>query len=459
LKTPQEIWDTALGELQLQVSKPNYNTWLKDTKGIECRTDLFVIGAPNAFIAEWLENRLLSLIKKTLSGIIGSSVDVQFMIKSPVKPEVQPIIQLQTDGGISARSNRLFRNRTLNSKWTFDTFVTGESNKMAYAAAMDITHNPGHIYNPLYIYGGTGLGKSHLLHAIGNALKNNDLNIVCASAEQLTSEFVNSLKNGLTEEFNLRYRNADVLLIDDFQFFTGKAKIQQSFFHLFNELYENERQIVITCDNPPGSIDGIEDKLRSRLEGGLIADIRPPELDTRMAILQYNADKAQATISPAVLKYIAEEFHKNVRELEGSLTRVVSYARLNNVMLDLDMAMKALASLNEKSEGTKEKITPETTIHEVAKFYEMTCDMITGKKRDRKTVQARQVAMYLLREFNQCHLADIGKLFGGKDHTTVLYSCNKITGELSKNSNPELSRAVTEIQQRLNKYGNSHIQI
>ncbi len=445
MKEPKEIWEAALGELQVQVSKPNYDTWLKDTKGIGFESELFTVATPNTFAAEWLQNRLLSLIKNCLANIIGHIVEVKFMIQSPAAAQLAPASPY--DGGLSVKVRPSYKVHNLNPKYTFETFVSGESNHLALSAAREVVENPGQVYNPLFIYSGSGLGKTHLLQAIGHALSASIRTVVYASAEQLTSEFVTAIKSNSVDEYNQKYRNADVLLVDDFQFFCGKKGTLQSFFHLFNELYDNNCQIVITCDSSPREINSLGEKLRSRLEWGLVADIKPPDYETRLEIARNKAKKSGAPIPMDVLQYIATHFHDNIRELEGVVNRMITYSRLNNVSPDLNMAQSALSSLMEPSHQNGNGSTPHQVIDKTAAYFDMQPQALTGKARDRKTAEARQVAMYILRQYGSCRLNEIGDLFNGRDHSTVLYSCEKIASAISVDK--QLNKTIEDICREL----------
>ena len=448
MKSPKEIWEAALGELQVQITKPNFDTWLKETEGIKYRDEVFVISAPNAFVAEWLESRLQSLIKKTLASIIGSPVEIKFTVKSPAQYSAQPAPNpTPADGGLSTRVSRTFTSANLNPKYTFNTFVIGESNRLAYAAALEVAENPGSVYNPLFIYGDTGLGKTHLLLAIGYAAKAAGHRVRYTSAEQLTTDFVIALKNNTTEAFHAKYRGADVLLVDDFEFLSGKVQTQECFYHIFNDLHEENCQIVVTCDCPPKAICSMEKRLRSRMEGGLIADIKAPDGETRLAILRAKAKQLKTAVPPEVLQLIAAQFRQNVRELEGSLNRVVTYAKLSGAEMDIKTATKALADLVAKDSRKEGALTSEKVIDTIASYYELAPEALTGLRRDRKTVLARHITMYLLREQNHYPLSAIGKVLGGRDHTTILHGYDKIAAELSVN--PQLAKAIDEIRQAL----------
>jgi chromosomal replication initiator protein len=452
MKEPKDIWEAALGELQVQVSKPNYDTWLKDTKGIRYESELFTVATPNTFAAEWLQNRLLSLIKNCLANIIGHVVEVSFMVTSQAIPQAAP--SNSYDGGLSVKVRPSLKMHNLNPKFTFDTFVPGESNHMAFSAAREVAENPGQVYNPLFIYSGTGLGKTHLLQAIGHALAAKIRTVVYTSAEQLTNEFVSAIKSNTVDDFNSKYRNADVLLVDDFQFFCGKKGTLQSFFHLFNELYDNNCQIVITCDSSPRDISALGEKLRSRLEWGLVADIKAPDYKTRLEIASNKAKKAGAPIPTDVLQYIATHFHDNIRELEGVVNRMITYSRLNNLTPDLATAQSALSSLIEPSRQNGNGSTPHQVIDKTAAYFEMAPQDLTGKARDRKTAEARQVAMFILRQYGNCRLNEIGELFGGRDHSTVLYSCDKIASEI--NVDKQMSKTIEDICHELKIHRSSN---
>jgi chromosomal replication initiator protein len=446
LKSVQSIWEAALGELQLQVNKPNFDTWLKDTTGISYKEGVFVVGVPNVFIGEWLRSRLHSLIKRTLTSIISQPVEVQFTVR-PLNPEIQPVASRQADGGTSTRLKEAPAFR-LNSRYTFDNFVVGESNRLAYAAALEVCEDPGNRYNPLFIYGDTGSGKTHLLHAIGHTAKSRGLTTLIASAEQFTTQFVVALKNNKIDDFHRKFRATDFLLVDDIQFLSGKAQTQECLFHIFNDLYENNCQIVVTSDRPPRAISSITKKLRSRLEWGLIADLGIPDLETRLAILKVKSKQLNMALPPAeVLRFLAVQFQQNTRELEGALNRVATYSRLSGEKIDMKLTVESLADIIPKEIKHETGATPKVIITTVANFYGIDTEVLTGKRRDRTAVLARQITMYLLRERNHCSLAEIGRILGDRDHTTVLHGCEKIAAEIDLN--PQLQDSINEIRQKL----------
>jgi chromosomal replication initiator protein len=447
LKSAQSIWEAALGELQLQVTKPNYDTWLKDTTGISYKEGVFVIGVPNVFIAEWLRSRLHSLIKRTLTSITSQTVDIQFSVR-PINQEILPVSARQADGGTSTRVKEPVTVFRLNPKYTFDNFVVGESNRLAYAAALEIAEEPGSKYNPLFLYGDTGCGKTHLLHAIGQIAKSKGLTILIASAEQFTNQFVIALKNNKIDDFHRKFRSTDFLLVDDVQFLSGKAQTQECLFHIFNDLYENNCQIVVTSDRPPRAISSITKKLRSRLEWGLIADLGVPDLETRLAILKVKSKQLNISQPPAeVLRFLAAQFQHNTRELEGALNRVVTYSRLSGDKIDMKLTTQSLADILPKDSKHEVHPTPRVIMTTVANFFGIDTEVLTGKRRDKTAALARQITMYLLRERNHCGLAEIGKLLGGRDHTTVMHGCEKIAAEIDVN--PELQDSINEIRQKL----------
>lgn len=469
MRSAQQIWEAVLGELQLQVSKPNYNTWLKETTGISYQDDVLVVAVPSVFIAEWLANRLYSLIKRTLAGITGRGVEVQFLIQAPSQATraAQPY---QADGGSSAKLmeppktasfgsennlDSIATNTTkespnsfsLNPRYTLDNFVTGECNRLAHSAALEVVEGPGSIYNPLFIYGDTGVGKTHLLHAIAHAAKVKGLRVLYISAERFTNEFVTAIKAGKTEEFRLKFRNSDTFLLDDIHFLSGKAQTQECVFHTFNELYDNGCQIVATSDRPPRALSALQRKLRSRLESGLVVELQPPDWDTRLAILNAKAKRLKISIPPEVLQFLATQFPHNVRELEGALNKVSTYTKLSADKLDMRLAKKAVQEIVPSETRQAATATPRQTIDAVSEHYSVTAEALTGKRRDKKTALARQVAMYLLRQQNNYSLADIGRMLGDRDHTTILHGCEKIASELS--TNHLLSKSIDAIRQEL----------
>lgn len=440
-RTPREIWETALGELQIQISKANYRTWLSKTTGLSYQDNKFVIGVPNTFAAEYLEKNQRSFIEKALVGLTAPDVAVVFQVngKSPLPGASSPSAAMPPAEPSFTR---------LNPDYVFDSFVEGGGNRMARAAALSVAQNPGRSYNPLFIHSGAGLGKTHLLHAIGQAAAANHINVICTSAEQFTNEFLSALRERTTEEFRNKYRSLGMLLIDDIQFIGGKEQTEESFFHTFNELHNTNRQIVITSDCPPQSMPLLEERLRSRFEWGLIVDIQPPDFETRLAILQSKAKQRNAAVSHDVLELIARDAQPNVRVLEGSLNRVIAYAKLLRVNATVEIALKALENVGAR-EHSPGDVTPAAIIRAVADSFQMAGEELAGKKRDKDTALARRLAMYLMRQETNSSLAQIGQALGRRDAASVTAACKLIAGNLEKS--PYLKRKVRDIQQSLRR--------
>ena len=427
---PRQMWEAALGSLELQVSRPIYATWLKDTIGISFDDTKMVVGAPSTFVAQWLERRMSSLIEITLSQVVGQPTTVQFQVMtqptshSPLHetPQTKSSTLAQATTGYPPKNgNGSFK---LNPKYTLDSFVVGESNQLAYAAAVAVSSRSGSAYNPLFLYGGVGLGKTHLLHGIGHASASRGLSYLYVSSEQFTNEFITSIQMKRTREFREKYRSVDVLLMDDIQFMRGKEAIQEGFFHTFNDLHNSNRQIVIACDRPSSELIPLEDRLRSRFQWGLSADIQMPDLETRKAILEVKASAMGVGIPDEVLDLISEHFLSSIRDLEGALNRVCAYADLTVRPLNLDLAYHSLGDML----TTKQRKVPlpEVVISQVCSFYGVEVQALISKRRDKKVTLARQVVMYLLREWVQMSLKDIGFLLGHRDHTTVRHAWAKI---------------------------------
>ncbi len=432
-RSAQEIWEAALGALQLEVSKPNYKTWLNKTVGLGLRGSQFVVGVPNAFAAEYLDKNQRSMIEKTLIAITGRNLNALFQVNSRNSAT--------EDETFTPRQTTTSR---LNPKYTFSSFIEGRTNRLAYAAALEVAQNPGRSHNPLFIYGGVGLGKTHLLHAIGHVAQANHLQVLYASAERFTNEFITAIRERKTEEFRTKYRSVDMLLIDDIHFLGGKEQTEESFFYTFDELHNANRQIAITSNRHPKSIPQLQDRLRSRFQWGLIADIKPPDFETRLAILQAKAKQKSVTISLDVLEFIARWAQQNIRELEGSLNRVIAYANLVRALPTVEIAAQALEDIAGKQPGTT---TPELVIEAVANSFQLTTIELKSQKRDRQTALARQVVMYLIRQETDYSLAQIGQALGGKIPATVSHACEKIASEI--NSSPYLQRKISRIQQKI----------
>jgi len=430
MRTAKETWEAAKGALQVQISKANFDTWLRDTVGLSQQGSQFVVGTPSAFAKEWLEKRLRSLVTKVLISITGEEVEVQFQVCLGREPS--PLSRDST-------ASRLLP--MINPRHTFDTFVVGASNRLAFAAAMAAAEGPGREHNPLFIHGLPGVGKTHLAHAIANDASENGIRVVCATSEQFTNEFVNSLKERRTEEFRSKFRNTDLLVIEDVQFMIGKPQTQETLFHTFNELHNADCQLVVTSDRTPASLTSVETGLWSRLGCGLITEVEAPDLNTRLAILRARAEQQQVSIDNAVFEYIAQRCQRNVRELESSLNLVMAYAKLMRQSPTLQLAQQALQGLSTSS--APNAITPVSILNAVAEHFQVSLDALKGRQRDQRVTLARHIAIYLVREKTNCGLEDLGRLLGGRDHSTVLRGHQKIAGMIS--TNPSLQKNINEI--------------
>lgn len=445
IRTAEQLWEDVLGQLKSQLLPANYETWLKGTVGLAYQKDRLLVGTPTASATEWLEKRLHSMIKKTLITITKNETDVQFQVYQPWLRESPQTSLNPISRNHSYLDNRPLEHPKLNPKYTFTSFIVGSCNRLAHAAALGVAETPGRGYNPLFIYGGVGLGKTHLLHAIGHLVLKNSPNLVYVTSEQFTNEFINAIRERKTEDFRSKYRSVDLLLIDDIQFIADKEQTQEGFFHTFNDLHNANRQIVITSDRSPKSMPSLEDRLRSRFEWGLIADIQPPDLETRLAILRTKAEERGANVPPEVLIFIARKIQKNIRELEGSLNRVIATSRLNKAILTPELAAQALTDF--PTDGARRTITPSQIVNAVAQYFNLDPETLRGSKRDKPIALARQVTMYLIREETQSSLTRIGLELGGRDHKTVTHGYNKIATEI--NTDPELRRDVIDIRERL----------
>ncbi|MBN1693222.1 MAG: chromosomal replication initiator protein DnaA [Dehalococcoidales bacterium] len=439
-RPPKEIWEIALGELQVQVSKANFRTWFSKTIGLSYQDNQFIIGVPNTFAAEYLEKNQRSLIEKALAGLTAPDVQVVFQVNGKSHRQTATTEDVKPIPSTPPSFTRL------NPDYVFDSFIEGGGNKLARAVAQSVAQNPGHSYNPLFIYGGVGLGKTHLLHAIGQAATASSINVICISAEQFTNEFVTALRDKNTEDFRNKYRSIGMLLIDDIQFIGGKEQTEESFFHTFNELHNTNRQIVMTSDCPPKAIQLIEERLRSRFEWGLVVDIKPPDYKTRLAILESKARQRGISVPADVLEIIAREDQSNIRILEGSLNRVCAFAKLLKAEPTPEIASRALADIASK-EYVPDDITPSAIINAVAKSFQMPNDALLGRKRDKDTALARRMAIYLIRRETNYSLSQIGEALGKRDASYVTNACRKISGDID--SSPFLKRKVRDIQRKL----------
>ncbi|OWK27469.1 MAG: hypothetical protein US76_04575 [Parcubacteria group bacterium GW2011_GWA2_38_13b] len=447
LPSLDELWKAALGEIEINLSKANFITWFKYTHIIKRDTDgVVVISVPNGFSKEWLENKYSKLILRVVRNIDKEVKEVKFEISGTVTVKINQAQNNNTGKNqLWLVDSKINTDTNLNPKYTFNSFIVGASNELAYAASLAVAKNLGKTYNPLLIYGGTGLGKTHLLQAIGNeiSIKSPGKKIKYLDSEKFTNEFIDALKNGGTANFKDKYRKVDVLIIDDVQFLAKKEQTQEEFFHTFNALYEKNKQIILSSDQPPKLIATIDDRLRSRFEGGMVADITPPDYETRMAILKTKLEESLQEINEKTLNWIALNITKNIRELEGALNKVLAVCKLNN-----DFNEEKLPSiLSEFTATSLQTITPIRILKGVSEFYEIKIEDLCNKSRKKNLVYPRQIAMYLLREELGYSYSNIGDKLGNRDHTTVIHACSKITNEIIKNE--RLSSEIKLIKEKL----------
>lgn len=445
-----DLWQETLKHIESKVSKPSFETWLSQTEALSYDDDTLIICAPNVFVRDWLEDRYQTFLQDAVENMTGMQFNIKFVL--PDEDESSPDNQSpQQTAATSAPHDELAiseeRKHMLNSKYTFDTFVIGAGNRFAHAASLAAAEAPAKAYNPLFIYGGVGLGKTHLMHAIGHYVLENSpgLKVVYLTSEKFTNEFINAIQYNKAEEFRNKYRNIDVLLIDDIQFLAGKEQTQEEFFHTFNTLHESSKQIIISSDRQPKEIPTLEDRLRSRFEWGLITDIQPPDLETRIAILRKKAKAEGFDISDEVMVYIANQIYSNIRELEGALIRVVAYSSLVNEDINIDLAAEALKNI--LAANRPRVVTIAEIQKTVSAHYKIRVEDLKSKRRTKQVVFPRQVAMYLSRELTDSSLPKIGEEFGGRDHTTVIHAYDKITSLIEQDS--ELSKTLKQLEKRI----------
>ena len=450
-QSTREIWKAVLGELQLQLPRPTFETWLKHTDGVSYDEHQFVVEAPTPFAVAWLERRMYNAIQKTVEKVTDRPLDVVFRVRQGHEAENGSVtssdqtLELESGQDEIQVKPRAQPPAAFNPKYTFDSFVVGPSNQLAYSAARAVADAPGKSYNPLFIYSGVGLGKTHLLHAIGHAAASRGLAVRYVTSEQFTNDFITSIGNRTTEAFRQRYRSAEVLLLDDVQFMSGKEQTHESFFHTFNDLHNSGHQVVITSDRPPKALALLQDRLRSRFEWGLLADIQPPDLETRMAILVSKAKNLGIRVGESVIELIAKRVHKNVRELEGSLNRMVAQAELMSEPITVQSASRILEELTADTE--RHAIDPERILEAVSNHFRVGTDSLLARGRTQKIAHARQVAMYLLINELEMTPTQVGRLLGGRDHATVIHGAGKIKGEI--NEDTHLRRDVLSIKEAI----------
>lgn len=428
------IWGKTVNELKTKLNSQSYETWIMTMKPVSIRNNVFYIIVQDHFSRDWLNNSYAPLFKDIISKIDNSVMDVQFVMQDE-------IIQDNTEVKYRKAIYEL-KNTPLNHKYTFDNFVVGDSNRFAHAACLAVADSPAKAYNPLFIYGGVGLGKTHLMHAIGHFIsETNKLQVAYVTSEKFTNDLISAIREEKTVEFKEKYRNIDTLLIDDIQFLAGKERTQEEFFHTFNTLYEASKQIIISSDRPPKEIPTLEDRLRSRFEWGLITDIQPPDYETRIAILQKKANMENYNVQDDVITFIADNINSNIRELEGALIRVAAYSSFTNQTIDKATAKEVLKDILPDNKPVE--ITVQLIQQKVANFFGIKIEDLKSKKRHRAVSLPRQIAMYLCRELTDYSLPKVGDFFGGRDHTTVLHAQDKVAKEIQKD--PTFAQTVHKL--------------
>lgn len=421
----EQLWQAALGELELILSRANFTTWFKNTYIIDVDNGRIIIAVPNTFTKSWLEKKYHDAINTALKNVHKDEViEVIYKVeskKTPVKNTVSLPPVITTQENLMPDKPAAY---SPNDKYSFETFIVGKGNELAHAAAQAVATNPGQSYNPLFIYGGPGLGKTHLLQAVGHELRKKGAQVLYVSSEQFTNDYIQSVRAGKAKENKDRYRSVDVLLVDDIQFIGGKEGTQEEFFHTFNHLHQNNKQIMMTSDRPPKAIPALEQRLLSRFEWGMIADVHAPDLETRIAILQSKAQEKNLTLDPEIIHFIASNIQQNVRELEGALNRIIAEREFTNSIPSLDR-IKTMFSVRE-AQPSRRSISTKHLITTVCDFYEITQQDLLGKSRKRELVIPRQIIMYLMREEIQASFPMIGNEIGKRDHTTVMHACEKI---------------------------------
>jgi len=439
----EQAWKATLGQLQMELPKPTFDTWVKDSQFNCHESNLFTISVENAYARDWLESRLTTTAEKMLSGIMNAPQKISFVIQSKPASDL-PSKQPNASSIIGAETVKK-QPAKFNTRYTFDKFVVGPNNRLAHAASQAVAENPANAYNPLFLYGGVGLGKTHLLQAIGNAVSENDQKVLYVSSEEFTNDLINAIRKHNTPSFREKYRRIDVLLIDDIQFIAGKESTQEEFFHTFNTLHGQNKQIVVSSDRSPKSLLTLEERLRSRFEWGLIVDVQPPELETRIAILRTKAENAGRFVPDEILEAIAHQIQANIRELEGALTRVLAYSDLSGQPLTLELTRIALTDFTPR----QKELDPAFIMEVVADNFNLSVEEIISRNRSKKIALPRQIAMYLMRDVTSASFPQIGDTLGGRDHTTVLYACDKVSGMIEKDD--LFRRQIFQIRDQLYK--------
>lgn len=452
----EQAWQSVLGQLQMEMPRASFDTWVRDTRPVSYQDGTLTIGVRNAYARDWLESRLASTVSRLLIGIMNVSVAVNFIVNGNDREQITdqtPASQADALNHTQVEPVEAYeqplRSSSMNPRYIFDTYVVGSGNRLAHAACLAVAEKPARAYNPLFLYGGVGLGKTHLLHAIGNACHQRGLNVLYVSSEEFTNDMISAIRTHTNQAFREKYRSADVLLVDDIQFIAGKESTQEEFFHTFNTLHGQDKQIIVSSDRPPKSLVTLDERLRSRFEWGLTADVQPPDLETRLAILRSKADRTGRQVSDEILESIARRVQSNIRELEGALNRILAFADLSGTSLTPNLVEVALADLLPQ----RGDIEPKKIIELVAKEWQTSVEALLGRDRSQKIAQPRQVAMYLMRKETDASLPRIGEAFGGRDHTTVMYAIQKIAGDIETKT--DLRKRVVNVKQQL--YGQTAV--
>lgn len=445
----EHAWQATLGQLQMEMSRASFDTWVSSAEFLKYdpETGKFEIGVKNAYARDWLADRLSAKLSRSLTGMIGKPVSIEIKVWSASAQPPQPDGTQPTTPIVPVSKS----NPTINGRYRFDNFVVGANNRLAHAACRAVAESPARAYNPLFLYGGVGLGKTHLLHAIGNECKTTESSVLYVSSEEFTNDLINAIRTHTTPAFREKYRQIDVLLIDDIQFIAGKESTQEEFFHTFNTLHRQNKQLVISSDRSPKALVTLEERLRSRFEGGLTADIQAPDVETRLAILRSKAERAGRDVPAEILEMIARQVQSNIRELEGALNRVLAYSDLRGIPLTLELAHNALADFLPQTADLK----PDDVLDAVSRAFGISNDRILGRERTREVALPRQITMYLLREEGGVSLPQIGEFIGGRDHTTVIYACDKVNDLME--TDERLRRQVLQIREQL--YGHVSVAV
>jgi chromosomal replication initiator protein len=450
----EQAWQATLGQLQTDMPKAAFETWVREARYLSYEDGSFIVGVTNAYARDWLQSRLSSTVNRILTSLMNRTVEASFVVWSQTSNLEIPVAETGVAEEEWADSEpALQQNSSLNPRYTFENFVVGTNSRLAHAASLAVAERPAQAYNPLFLYGGVGLGKTHLLHAIGNHCHLQGLHVLYVSSEEFTNDLIYAIRSHNTQAFREKYRKMDVLLVDDIQFIAGKESTQEEFFHTFNTLHGQNKQIVVSSDRPPKALVTLEERLRSRFEWGLTADIQLPDIETRLAILHYKSERNNHPIPNTVLELIARRVQSNIRELEGALTRVAAFADLSGMPFSEQLVDSALADLLPR----RSQLAPDEIISQVADAFGVSEEDIFGRSRSHDIALPRQIAMFLLREETNYSLPQIGETLGGRDHTTVMYGCDKVADLLERDET--LRRQILQIKEHLyspKRNGSSH---